>query len=133
MIYIEEIQFTLEESEPLNRGAYRIKVRGLQARIEDDNTLHDVYDVSAMGCGMLAPQSSYEIGRILSISLEARRTPLVSGLRARVVRYVGQDIVACCFQESTLAQEYALDKLVLEIQKRQIARIKTGPLLRTGG
>lgn len=131
MIYIEEIEFTLDQAETLHRGAYRTRVRGLQARIDDDNMRYDVYDISASGCSMLAPQNAYEIGRILTMTLEIKGTPIVPYLQAKVVRYVSTELVACAFQESTLAQEFALDKLVLEIQKRQIARYKEGPLGRT--
>lgn len=130
MTLIELIEFTLDNAQPLQRGAYRAKVRGLQVRIEDDNALYDVYDISAMGCSIIAPQSAYEVGRILDISLEVKKVPIIPDLRARVVRHISQNLMACCFLESSLTQEYALDKLVLEIQKKHIARYKASPLLK---
>lgn len=104
------------------RRAYRATVRGLQLRVEDDDRLYNVCDISGAGCGLCAPPGTYtyEVGRILSVRLEAGGKILLPGLRAKVVRSLPDCMVACSFQELTQRQEYALDKLVLEIQKRQI-------------
>lgn len=120
---LDDIQFSLKSSAPVQRGAYRAMVRGLHVRIEDDDAQYPVHDISAVGFSMVSPSPLYEVGRILKVRLEIRNRPIVYGIEAKVVRWIPSGLVACSFHSLTRQQEYALDKLVLEIQKRQIAQI----------
>lgn len=114
------ITFSLEQPES-QRDAFRALVRGLQVRILENNAVHDIHDISGIGCRLDACNETYTTGRILHLHLEVKGKVILADIQARVVRCTPDAIVACSFQELTRSQEYALDKLVLEIQKRQIA------------
>lgn len=116
----DDISFSLEQPES-QRDAFRALVRGLQVRVLENNAVHDIHDISSIGCRLDACKGTYTTGRILHMHLEVKGKVILADIQARVVRCTPDRIMACSFQELTRVQEYALDKLVLEIQKRQIA------------
>lgn len=120
---LDDLSFSLTETSPVQRSAFRAMVRGLFAHI-DNSALYEVHDISACGCSLAMPLHAYTLNQIINIDLRAGKKLLVAGLKAKIVRLMPNDKVACAFIDLTLQQEFTLDKLILEIQKRKIAQRK---------
>ncbi len=112
--------FTLREVNS-NRHAFRAHVYGIEVRVNKGKEAYTLMDVSVSGCSFKVPAMLYNPKDVLFLQLEVRGRVILTGIEARVVRIISEDIVACTFKGLTSKQEYALDKLVLEIQKRIIA------------
>lgn len=123
MSEFEDLSFSLGETSPVQRSAFRAMVRGLFAHI-DNSALYEVHDISAYGCSLAMPLHAYALGHIMNLDLLAGKKVLLTGLQAKIVRLMPNDKVACSFVDITLQQEFTLDKLILEIQKRKIAQRK---------
>lgn len=126
----DDLSFSLIATNPVQRSAFRAMVRGLFARFED-GSMYDVHDISACGCSLAMPLHACTIGNVFTLDLMAGNNALVTGLQAKVVRLIPHTLAACAFVEVTRNQEFKLDKLILEIQKRKIAQRKN--LARTTG
>jgi len=113
------IQFELE-GEAGRRTAYRERVRGLMAQLDDGGETFVVHDVSATGIALVDPDGKLATGRTCHLSLCIGPKSLVADLPATVVRKADQGLVGLAFGQLSLRQEGWLDKLVLEIQKRRI-------------
>lgn len=118
---LDDLTFSLTETSPVQRSAYRAMVRGLFAQI-DDGSRYEVNDISACGCSMSMPLHAYTVGHTMKMDLMVGKKVLVAALQSRIVRLMPNDKVACAFNDVTLHQEFTLDKLILEIQKRKIAQ-----------
>lgn len=127
---MDDLDFSLDSQTPTHRSAFRAMVRGIQARILSSNALYEVYDISAHGCSMAAPLHDFTIGTLVDIELEIKGRTLLRGLEAEVARHVPSGLVGFFFPALTELQEEVLDKIILEIQKRQIARAR-GPFRQT--
>lgn len=123
MTDFDDLSFSLTATSPTQRSAFRAMVRGLFARLED-GSMYDVHDISACGCSLAMPLHAYEVGHVFTLDLMAGKNVLLSGLRVRVVRLIPNALAACAFLDVTRNQEFKLDKLILEIQKRKIAQRK---------
>lgn len=123
MTNFDDLSFSLAETNPVQRSAYRAMVRGLFARL-DDGSVFDVHDISASGCSLAMPLHAYKVGYRFVLDLLAGKKILVAGIEAEVVRLIPSSLAACAFLNITRYQEIKLDKLVLEIQKRKIAQRK---------
>lgn len=121
-----EFDFDVDNSAPQQRGAYRAMVRGIQARILASNALYEVYDISISGCSIAAPLHSFTIGTIMEMDFEIKGKTLIRSLKTKVMRHVPSGLVGFCFVEPTRQHETVLDKIILEVQKRQIARRAQG-------
>lgn len=119
----DDLSFSLVATNPVQRSAFRAMVRGLFARLEE-GAMFDVHDISASGCSLAMPLHAYKIGFVFTFDLMAGRNVLVAGLQAKVVRLIPNSLAACAFLDVTRHQEFKLDKLILEIQKRKIAQRK---------
>ncbi len=113
--------FTLGEEENTHRHAYRAHVYGIEVRANKSKETYTLMDVSVSGCSFRAPEMVFNVKDVLFLQLEVKGRVILAGIEARVVRIISEEIVACTFEDLTEKQEYALDKLVLEIQKRIIA------------
>lgn len=120
---LDDLSFSLTETSPVQRSAFRAMVRGLFAHI-DDGSRYEVNDISACGCSMSMPLHAHTVGHAMRIDLMVGKKVLVAALQSRIVRLMPNDKVACAFDNVTLQQEFTLDKLILEIQKRKIAQRK---------
>jgi hypothetical protein len=114
-----DFTFTLE-GELGRRAAYRERVRGLTARIEETGESYVVHDVSASGLAVVDPEERLASGLACRLTMAIAQKDLVSGLPATVVRVTGRGLTGLAFGQLSLRQEAWLDKLVLEIQKRRI-------------
>ncbi len=113
--------FSLSEEVQGQRSAYRALVHGIEARVNTDAVLQPVVDISVSGCAFqLTPSFTVKENDELLIQLEVRGRVIIAQLKVRVIRVTAQGIAACNFINLSPRQEYALDKLVLEIQKRII-------------
>ncbi len=117
--------FTLGEDENTNRHAYRAHVYGIEVRANKGKESYTLVDVSVSGCSFRSTDMMFNTGDYVFLQLEVKGRVILAGLEAKVVRLIGEDVVACSFDGLTEKQEYALDKLVLEIQKRIIALNRT--------
>ena len=113
-----DVTFELE-GERCRRAAFRERVRGLTARLEDGGEFV-VHDISAAGVALVDVEGKLPSGRQCRLTLAIGQKDLVSGLPATVVRAAGQGMVGLAFGQLSLRQEAWLDKMVLEIQKRRI-------------
>ncbi len=103
------------------RHAYRATVSGIKVRVNKGADFYDLEDLSATGCSFAVPNMTFTEGDAISLQFMVRSRVILAGLEAHIVRIVRENIVACSFANLTSRQEYALDKFVLEIQKRIIA------------
>ncbi len=112
--------FTLAEDLQGQRHAYRANVHGINVRLNNGKTTYKVVDISVSGCAFQMPQKFLAEGNEFILQLEVSNRVILAGLRAKVIRSLGNGLVACNFINLSERQEVALDKLVLEIQKRII-------------
>lgn len=107
------------------RGAFRTRIPGLKAKLQETGVSFDVKDLSATGIALLATvESRLKEGATVTADLMIAGKPVLIGLKSKIVRRINQDILACQFVELDRRQEARLDKLVLEFQKRMIAQRK---------
>lgn len=121
---MDDFDFSIQSQAPDQRSAFRAMVRGIQARITSTHALYEVYDVSVNGCSIVAPLHDFTVGTLLEITLEIKSHALLPDLKVKVARHIPSGLVAFSFLELTRPQEYILDKIILELQKRQIAQSK---------
>jgi len=109
------------------RQAYRVRVPGLKVSIGEkgEELFFPVLDLSVKGVAFDPVEYVREFveDTEIELSLWLRNKLYLSLLKAKVVR-VGNGIVACQFQNLDYRQELCLDKLVLEVQKKNISLIK---------
>ncbi|MFW5837485.1 MAG: PilZ domain-containing protein [Desulfovibrionaceae bacterium] len=104
------------------RKAFRTQVPGLMVRIKDRKEPYQVKDVSAGGFAFLDESRSFKEGAVLEVDLLLKTKLFLGGLKARVMRVLGNGIIGCNLEDLDPRQEARLDKLVLEVQKRLIAQ-----------
>lgn len=105
------------------RGAYRATIPGLSVKLPCGTT-SPARDISAGGVGFTPPAGmTYSSGQVLVLDFLVADHLFIQGLESVVVR-ADANSVACSFRLLSRAQEVKLDKLVLETQKRLIARRK---------
>jgi len=122
-----DVEFKLVGEISSRRAAYRERVRGLAAHVEEDGTRYLVHDVSARGLALVDREAHLRQGQACRLSLAIGSKVLITGLPATVVRQATpeRDLAGLSFDELNRRQEAWLDKLVLEIQKRRIDLRKT--------
>ncbi|ABB38337.1 type IV pilus assembly PilZ [Oleidesulfovibrio alaskensis G20] len=103
------------------RRAFRTRIRGLEAFLEERGTFLPVRDISATGCSVDGDEQGFGIGDDFRIDLFVNKKLFIAGLLLRVVRLLPDGGLGCSFEELDRRQEARLDKLILEVQKRQIA------------
>ncbi len=113
--------FSINEDDNINRHSYRAHVYGIEVRVNKGPRCYNLADISVTGCAFRVSNVPWAIGDKLKIQLEVKGRVILSSLDARLVRITPNNTVACSFDRLTEKQEFALDKLVLEIQKRIIA------------
>ncbi len=122
-----DFEVSLGMGSPGNRGAYRMRIAGLEARVGDFEELFAISDISATGCCMVVPEAlrgRLRTGRALSMSLLAGQKSLLTAITAKIIRVLPNGTVACSFRGLAVEQEAVLDKLILETQKVAIRRRK---------
>ncbi len=119
-----EMEFSLADDEQCQRLAYRTAVHGIEARIAGKQ-VQPVVDISVSGCAFqISNGFATHEGDVFPIQLEVKGRAIITNLRAKVIRITPRGVAACNFVNLGERQEYALDKLVLEIQKRIIEKKK---------
>ncbi len=112
--------FTLPEDKQGQRHAFRANVHGIDVRLNKGKNIYHIVDISVTGCAFQMPQKFFAIGNEFILQMEVSGRVILAGLHARVIRSTAQGLVACTFLKMSERQELAMDKLVLEIQKRII-------------
>ncbi len=103
------------------RKAYRTPVPGLEARILPNNKFYKISDLSALGMGLVdSDLKRLQVGHLFECDLFLNKKLYIAGLKATIIR-LKDEFVGCQFDSMNPRQEAKLDKLVLEVQKRQIA------------
>ena len=120
----EDFDFTLPSDHEGERRAYRTSVPGLAASVAGKDGTFPVDNVSAVGIALHAPGHAFAEGENLRLDLLILGRPYITALPARVARLGEGALVGCEFTTPDFWQEARLDKLVLEVQKRMIARRK---------
>jgi hypothetical protein len=103
------------------RGRFRVATHGLSLHLDDVAQTFDIRDLSSSGCSLCAPAALLTVNRIFNADLCIGNTSYLVGLKLKVIRHIAHDNIACFFQTLSHQQEFALDKLLLEIQKRSIS------------
>ena len=116
----ETLDFSIVLDSPRQRGRYRVVTRGLSLYLDALAQTFDIHDLSSNGCNLHAPAELFATGRIFYGDLHIGKTNYLAQLTIKVVRHIADHNVACSFQALNRQQEFMLDKLLLEIQKRNI-------------
>ena len=116
----DELSFSYPEGNS-SRRAFRVQTAQLEVTIFDSQRSCKVKDLSGVGVAFFAwPGHGLSVGEGIQIGLRWRGRSYLEGLPGRIVR-IADDLVGCEFVGLHKGQEYALDKLVLEVQKEEIA------------
>ena len=117
----DTLDFSIVPNSPRRRGRYRVAVHGLSLYLDDAAQTFDIGDLSSSGCYLRSPAELLAVGRIFNSDLYIGTTGFLTGIKLKVIRHVAGSGAACAFQALSRQQEIILDKLLLEIQKRNIA------------
>ena len=115
------LDFYIEQNARHQRESYRVATRGLSLYLEDTAQAFDISDLSSSGCSLRAQAELLTVDRIFNGDLHIGNTSYLVDLKLKVIRHITNSSVACVFQALSRQQEFMLDKLLLEIQKRSIA------------
>ena len=116
----DALDFYIAQSSQHPRGRYRVAAPGLSLYLEDVAQAFEIGDLSAGGCSLRASAAQLAVGRIFNGDLHIGDTSYLVDLKIKVIRHIANNSVACAFQALSRQQELALDKLLLEMQKRSI-------------
>ncbi len=117
---LSEIDIEFESNN--KRRAYRVKCKDFF--VEYENKRFKVNDISATGISFwIDEKTSFKEGTEFNLNLLLKEKPILEDLRAKVVRRE-KDLVGCEFVDLNRKQVLALDKLVLELQKKEIEKLK---------
>ncbi len=108
-------------SQEVRRGAYRTRVPGLTAKLENCDTEFTVKDLSVSGLGIIDAASHLKEGQTTTVDLFISKRLYLKGVPCSVLRVLDNGTVGLMFEKLERRQEVRLDKLVLEVQKRLIA------------
>lgn len=103
-----------------SRGAFRTSLPGLAVRIEGYEGTFSVKDFSVNGLAFTSGDETFEKDKELDLDLILGQKELLTDLKVKVVRDIGEGLMGCTFIELDRYQEQRLDKLVLEVQKHMI-------------
>lgn len=104
------------------RRAFRAQVPGLEVWVKELQHSFSIKDISATGFALLAPVFSLSEKSSFSMDLLLNKKLYVADVPCTVIRKLENGIVGCDFGVLDRRQEARLDKLVLEVQKRMIAK-----------
>jgi len=105
------------------RKAYRINFPGLYVYLVEYLEYFPVRDISASGVAFANASQHFREKERLEIGIYLDTELILDKIEARVVR-IEKKVVSLQFENLSKREEYALDKLVLDIQKMQIERSK---------
>ncbi|MCT4536196.1 PilZ domain-containing protein [Halodesulfovibrio sp.] len=120
---MSDLEFTMPTSNE-RRRAFRAKAYGISVAFEEKNVTCDILDVSVTGFAIKTESLFLKEGAEHSISIQVAGKAYLSDLTCRVVRILDNGIIGCDFRTLDRRQEARLDRLVLELQKRMIAKKK---------
>lgn len=123
MIDYSELSIDLPSSDNVSREAYRTSFRGLHVYIDEWSDLFKVMDISATGCSIHVTSTNYEVSQIIYLDIIIAKKIIVKSLQTEIVRLLSDSVIACAFRELSSKQEYTLDKLMIEIQKKQVSSL----------
>ena len=104
------------------RRAFRAQVPGLVARVKESGLAFHVQNISATGFAIQPPCGAFGEGEDFQIDLLLNHRLYIADLECVVIRKLDNGMIGCDFKALDRRQEARLDKLVLEVQKRMIAR-----------
>ncbi len=119
------MDFSYQPAEPNggNRKTFRTTFPGLAVRVNNGEEDHPVHDISSGGVAFSGEGLNLGSGDACMLTLCIAGRPYLADLAAVVVRVRSADC-GCVFRALNRRQEIQLDKLILETQKRIIAKIK---------
>ena len=115
------LNFSMPTSDE-RRRAFRAKAYGVAVTFEEQNVTCDILDVSVTGFAIKNESISLKEGADYAISILVAGKMYLSDLTCRVVRKLDNGLIGCDFRTLDRRQEARLDRLVLELQKRMIAK-----------
>ncbi|OBQ51561.1 PilZ domain-containing protein [Halodesulfovibrio spirochaetisodalis] len=121
---MSNLEFTMPTNGNERRRAFRAKAYGVSVTFDEQNVTCDILDVSVTGFAIKNDLAFLREGSEHSISINVAGKSYLSDLTCRVVRILDNGIIGCDFRTLDRRQEARLDRLVLELQKRMIAKKK---------
>lgn len=118
---MSNLEFTMPTGNE-RRRAFRAKAYGIAVTFEEQNVTCDILDVSVTGFAIKNELVIIKEGVEYSVSVLVAGKAYLSDLTCRVVRILDNGIIGCDFRTLDRRQEARLDRLVLELQKRMIAK-----------
>lgn len=123
------VDFDFRYTGPENKGrvSYRVAIQNALVRIEGREHPYALENISATGLAFHATGSEFKAGQMLVADITGQKRSFLSGLKLEVVRVNKEEgIVACRMVDLDSDNEALIDKLVLEVQKRELARKRAG-------
>ena len=109
------------------RRAFRVMASDVAVSIPDSGFRSGVKDLSSVGLAFFVPsRHDFSLDQVIQFNIDLSDQAYLEDLQARIVR-IADDLVGCEFVCLQRWQEFALDKLVLEIQKQRKKKKKNDP------
>jgi c-di-GMP-binding flagellar brake protein YcgR len=118
---IKEILMKVEYDAQTARETFRTALPGLSAVLVETGERYAVHDLSAGGLNIMTTDAPPRFGARIVLDLYLGDRLFLKNLTAELVRLV-ENMAAYAFIHLNRVQERRLDKLVLTMQKQQIAR-----------
>ncbi len=118
-------RFELHYAGTENHGrlTYRVNLRNAHILIKGSEKVFTLENISASGLAFHAPNAPFHAGERFIADVGGQRRTFLSNIKLEVVRVnKGNGLVACKMIDLDSHTEMLIDKLVLEVQKRELAR-----------
>lgn len=119
------VDFNFRYAGPENKGraSFRVAIRNALVRISGREQPYVLENISASGLAFHAAGTEFRVGEGFVADITGRKRNFIDGLKLEVVRVNREDgVVACRMVDLDSDSEALIDKLVLEVQKRELAR-----------
>ena len=122
-----DFDFHYTGPENKNRVTYRVSIQDALVHIEGHAAPYALSNISASGLAFYAPDAGFNHGEELIADITGKKRGFLKGLKLEIVRVNRKEgIVACKMVDLDSDNEALIDKLVLEVQKRELARKRAG-------
>ena len=124
------VDFDFQYIGPENKGrvTYRVTLQDALVRIVGQDKPYVLSNISASGLAFYVPSdATFRVGQEFVADITGKKRRFLDGLKLEVVRVDRQEgVVACKMIDLDSDNEALIDKLVLEVQKRELARKRAG-------
>lgn len=120
------IDFEYNSNSPFERQAYRTPVQGLVATLSGFEGTFPIINISGNGLSLkVCNFDNMRAGQEVTVEVMSVSKKKFISCTVQLVRVITSKEMICCeFTNLSKYQEESLDKLVLEVQKRELQRKK---------